>query len=560
MSRLSLATCQQTGTALPSYLAGTISGGAPVTHPAGIGLVHLGPGAFFRGHQAWYTHQAMQLAGGDWRICAVSLRSSDVFEALAPQDGLYTLATMEQQTDYELIGAIAEVLVAPKHYEQVLARMTAPTTHIISMTITEKGYCLTAAGVLDRTLPSIVADVAALRQALSQGDIASARCVSAPGLLLQAVWLRLNAGTKLPVLLSCDNLTDNGHKLKAAIRALAAEVLAIAGSVAAGADLAGVTYSANTPASRKALEAALSQLICPCSMVDSITPATDDALRDAVKAATGLADAWPIKREAFVQWVIEDVIPEPKPAWAQAGVTFTNDVAAFEKAKLRLLNAPHSTMAYLGCLLGVDTVLAAMQHPLLCRVASDLVQQELLPFIAPIQGMDLRAYSSAIFQRFLNPSVRHLLAQIAWDGSQKLPMRLLPALAEHSAAGRRAPLLCLAVASWLQFIRLRASQQPDVPFVDPLAGELLAIAAQCNGDAAHDLPLWLNHPVLAANLPLDKAPLDKAPLDNSLLNNSLLDNSELVQQLSAAYQCVSSVSQGVPALEAALTAYLQHAG
>lgn len=550
MSRLSLATCQQTGTALPSYLAGTISGGAPVTHPAGIGLVHLGPGAFFRGHQAWYTHQAMQLAGGDWRICAVSLRSSDVFEAIAPQDGLYTLATMEQQTDYELIGAIAEVLVAPKHYEQVLARMTAPTTHIISMTITEKGYCLTAAGVLDRTLSSIVADVAALRQALSQGDIASARCVSAPGLLLQAVWLRLDAGTKLPVLLSCDNLTDNGHKLKAAIRALAAEVLATAGSVAAGTDLADVTDSANTPVSRKALEAALSQLICPCSMVDSITPATDDALRDAVNAATGLADAWPIKREAFVQWVIEDVIPEPKPAWAQAGVTFTNDVAAFEKAKLRLLNAPHSTMAYLGCLLGVDTVLAAMQHPLLRRVASDLVQQELLPFIAPIQGMDLSAYSAAIFQRFLNPSVRHLLAQIAWDGSQKLPMRLLPALAEHSAAGRRAPLLCLAVASWLQFIRLRASQQPDVPFVDPLAGELLAIAAQCSGDAAHDLPLWLNHPVLAANLPLDKGPLD----------NSLLINSELAQQLNAAYQCVASVSQGVPALEAALTAYLQHAG
>jgi len=539
MSRLSLATCQQTGTALPSYLAGTISGGAPVTHPAGIGLVHLGPGAFFRGHQAWYTHQAMQLAGGDWRICAVSLRSSDVFEALTPQDGLYTLATMEQQTDYELIGAIAEVLVAPKHYEQVLARMTAPTTHIISMTITEKGYCLTAAGVLDRTLPSIVADVAALRQALSQGDIASARCVSAPGLLLQAVWLRLDAGTKLPVLLSCDNLTDNGHKLKAAIRALAAEVLAAAGTVADAADLAAGADSANTPASRKALEAALSQLICPCSMVDSITPATDDALRDAVKAATGLADAWPIKREAFVQWVIEDVIPEPKPAWAQAAVTFTNDVAAFEKAKLRLLNAPHSTMAYLGCLLGVDTVLAAMQHPLLCRVASDLVQQELLPFIAPIQGMDLRAYSAAIFQRFLNPSVRHLLAQIAWDGSQKLPMRLLPALAEHAEAGRSAPLLCLAVASWLQFIRLRASQQPAVPFVDPLAGELLTIAAQCNGDAAHDLELWLNHPVLAANLPLD--------------------NSELVQQLSAAYQCVSSVSQGIPALEAALTAYLQHA-
>lgn len=523
MSRLSLATCQQTGTALPSYLAKPLLGGAPVTNSAGIGLVHLGPGAFFRGHQAWYTHKAMQLAGGDWRICAVSLRSSDVYDALMPQDGLYTLAKMEQQTDYELIGAIAEVLVAPKHYPQVLARLTAATTHIISMTITEKGYCLTAAGVLDRTLPSIEADVVALRQALSEGDLASARCVSAPGLLLQAVWLRHEAGTKLPVLLSCDNLTDNGHKLKAAIRALAAEVLS--------------SHHVGAAVPRKALDAALSPLICPCSMVDSITPATDDALRDAVKAATGLEDAWPIKREAFVQWVIEDVIPEPKPAWAQAGVTFTNDVAAFEKAKLRLLNAPHSTMAYVGSLLGLDTVLDAMQQPELSQVATQLVQRELLPFIAPIQGMDLAAYSNAIFQRFLNPSVRHLLAQIAWDGSQKLPMRLLPALAEHTEAGRSAPLLCLAVASWLQFIRLRASQQPAVALVDPLAGELLALATQCNGDAAHDLALWLSHPVLAANLPRD--------------------NAALSQQLALAYQCAGIFSQGPIALKTALARYLQ---
>ncbi|WP_337841388.1 mannitol dehydrogenase family protein [Rheinheimera sp.] len=458
MSRLSRTTAQDL---LPAYLQ---------NKTPGIGLVHLGPGAFFRGHQAWYSHRALLLAGGDWRICAVSMRSSDVAAALQPQDGLYYLAAMEQQTELELVGSIAEVLVAPNQYGQVLARLTAKQCRYVTLTITEKGYCLNGRGELDLTLPVVAADLA-LAEVQPDGAV---RAESAIGLLVQALFLRYQANLPLLTLMSCDNLTDNGHKLKAAVQAFAANALAYR-------EQAGFI-------------AALQQLICPCSMVDSITPATDDALRELVQQQTGFTDAWPVKREAFVQWVVEDVLPAEQPAWREAGVIFTPDVTAFEKAKLRLLNAPHSTLAYLGSLLGLETVLDAMAHPQLAALVKQLVQQEILPSVPELKGLDLAQYSAAIFQRFLNPSVRHLLAQIAWDGSQKLPMRLIPVILDNVQAGRPVRLLAVAIASWLQFIRRRAMQQhlaEPVPLVDPLASQLLAIAGQCSGKAATDLPLWL---------------------------------------------------------------------
>jgi len=181
--------------------------------------------------------------------------------------------------------------------------------------------------------------------------------------------------------------------------------------------------------------------------------------------------------------------------WQQAGVIFTPDVSAFEAAKLRLLNAPHSMMAYLGCLLGVETVFDAMQQPALVQLLQTLVAREILPQVPAVAGLDLAAYSAAIFQRFRNPQVRHLLAQIAWDGSQKLPMRLLPALQQNLKQQQSVQLLALAIACWLQFLRLRHSQaagQAGQPLlVDPLAPLLLATAAQCSGNASTDVALWL---------------------------------------------------------------------
>lgn len=473
MNRLSLATVPVK--LQPAYLAPAAVGGV---RPA-IGIVHLGPGAFFRGHQAWYTEQALRLsyaAGntGNWSICAVSMRSADVAQALNPQDGLYVLAQMEQQTELSVIGAIREVLQAPTQYNEVLSRLLSRDCQLVTMTITEKGYGLGASGTLDLQNADIAAD-------LQLADVWQ-QARSAVALLTVAQYLRFRQGLPLLVLFSCDNLTDNGHKLKAAIRSFAAHCQLFAND----ADFL----------------LALTELVCPCSMVDSITPATDDALRQLVATELDISDAWPVKREAFCQWVIEDVLPpslqQLRQYWQQAGVIFTPDVSAFEAAKLRLLNAPHSMMAYLGCLLDVETVFDAMQQPALVELLQTLVAREILPQVPAVAGFDLAAYSAAIFQRFRNPQVRHLLAQIAWDGSQKLPMRLLPALQQNLKRQQPVQLLALAIACWLQFLRLRHAQaaraagQAGQPLlVDPLAPLLLATAAQCSGNSSTDVALWL---------------------------------------------------------------------
>lgn len=494
MKRLDL---QSAGALLPAYL--TAHGDNPQ-----IGIVHLGPGAFFRAHQAFYTDAAMAKAGGNWRICAVSMRSKDVAAALNPQNGLYALAQMELDTHLSLIGSIAEVLVAPLDYAKVQARLTAASCKYVTMTITEKGYCLNSRGELDLTHADIVADL--------QLPDALAQATSAIGLLTQALWLRHQAGLPLLTLMSCDNLTDNGHRLKAAV----------------------CSFAANAPFFAKDVDflQQLTQLICPCSMVDSITPATDDALRELVTTRLGLQDAWPVKREAFCQWVVEDILPADQPAWREVGVIFTKDVTAFEKAKLRLLNAPHSTLAYLGSLLRIETVFDAMAHPQLRQLLRELVETEILPAVPLVDGLDLHHYSEAIFRRFDNPSVRHLLAQIAWDGSQKLQMRLLPVIRENLAAGRSVQLLALAIASWLQFIRLRAAQAAELgaqapALVDPLAPLLLATAAQCTGDAHIDVPLWL-------------------ALDG-IFSADLVTNTVFFSALWLAYQQLSPILAGVPA-------------
>ncbi|OCW96348.1 mannitol dehydrogenase family protein [Alishewanella sp. HH-ZS] len=420
----------------------------------GIGIVHLGPGAFFRGHQAYYTDLALQ-HGGDWAISAVSMRSPDVSQALTPQDGLYTLAVLDSDTRYQVIGSVQEVLIASEQYQSVLARLSDAATRYVTLTITEKGYCLNAQGELDLQHPQI-------QQDLSGGQPA----VTAIGLLVAALAARYAKNVAPFCVLSCDNLTDNGHKLRRALICFAAQ---------------------KAPALANWLE---QQLISPCTMVDSITPATDAALRAQVAGVLGVNDNWPIKREAFVQWVIEDILPAERPAWQQAGVIYAADVSAFEKAKLRLLNAPHSTLAYIGYLLGYETVYDAMQDKTLLNLLQQMVQQEIMPsFTAPAE-LDIQQYSQAIFARFENPAIRHLLAQIAWDGSQKMPMRILPVIRDNLAAGRSISKLSFCLAAWFLFIRRRLAE--GQPLVDPLASSLTAAASVCSGNAAHDVAQFLS--------------------------------------------------------------------
>ncbi|MCR6687641.1 mannitol dehydrogenase family protein [Pseudoxanthomonas sp.] len=413
-----------------------------------IGIVHFGPGAFHRAHQAVYLDDLLA-HDPDWAISAVSLHSAGVRDALRPQDGLYALELLGARADggssLRAIGSIREVLCAPQEREAVLARLADPQVRLVTLTITEKGYCLSADGI-DAGHPDIVHDLAAPRTP-----------VSAVGWLVEGLRLRRERSLAAYTVLSCDNLADNGGRLRCAVLDYARRL---------------------DPALAAWIEA---ETGFPRSMVDSITPATDDAVRARVAAALGVADAWPVQREPYTQWVVEDDFRHGRPPLERVGVVVGADIAGYDRAKLRLLNAPHSALAYLGSLLELETVAAAMAEPVLAGFVERLMRQDIVPSLQALPGFDPQAYVDAILARFRNPAIRHLLAQIAWDGSQKIPVRLLGTIAEALAAGRPVARLCLPVAGWLRFVVRQA--QAGIAIVDPLAEALARTGAACTGDA-----------------------------------------------------------------------------
>jgi fructuronate reductase len=402
------------------------------------GVVHFGPGAFHRAHQA-AAFDTLLAQDPRWGITGVSLNSRGVADALAPQDGLYTLALLDAQTAFRVIGSIGRVLTRDDP-AAILGALAHADTRIVSSTVTEKGYCLGADGTLDFAHPAIRADLAA---ASSAGWVPG----SFTGWLVHGLRARRLAGLPGVTVLSCDNLTDNGRKLEAATIALAEAIDPETARWIAG------------------------EVRFPNAMVDSITPATDDALRTRVAAATGFEDAWPIQREAFTQWVIEDRFAGERPALDAAGVTFASEVRPFEAAKLRLLNGPHSALAYIGLGRGLETVADAMADRDLAQFVEQLMREDIAPSVAAPAGLDLSDYISAVLARFANPAIRHLLAQIAWDGSQKLPYRLLDTIRDARAAGRPIERLALPIAAWLRFLAKAARSGGTV--TDPLAGVLL---------------------------------------------------------------------------------------
>jgi fructuronate reductase len=224
-------------------------------------------------------------------------------------------------------------------------------------------------------------------------------------------------------------------------------------------------------------------------MVDSIVPATDDGVRARVAGALGVEDRWPVQREAFAQWVIEDRFCNDVPDWARIGVTLTDDVAGYESAKLRLLNGAHSTLAYMGLAAGHASVAEAMADANLAAFVRTLMQEDIRPAVRVPRGFDIDAYIDAVLARFRNPAMRHALAQIAWDGSQKLPFRLLGTLRDALAARRPVERLCRPLAAWMHFVCSTA--RGDRRITDPLAERLLVIGDACTGDAGADVARFL---------------------------------------------------------------------
>jgi len=460
MNRLDLATVEQlpSGIARPAY----------DVRDVGIGIVHLGIGAFHRAHQAVYTDDALGQAGGRWGICGVSLRSAGVRNRMAPQNGLYT--SIEKSAEgirRRIVGSVREVLFYGEERAEVLRRLAAAETRVISLTVTEKGYCHEpATGRLDAQHPDIVHDLASL---------AAPRSVV--GLLVAAFAERRRThGTPLSVV-CCDNLTQNGGF--------------VCGLVVSFANL---------------VDPALAQWISreiafPSTMVDRIVPATTARDIEDNDAALGLHDEAPVVHEPFIQWVIEDRFAAGRPAWEAGGALLVPEVGAYEAMKLRLLNASHSAFAYLGFLAGYEYIYDVAAQPDFIAYMRRLTADEVSPALVAPPGVDLVAYRDTLVRRFANPALPHRTQQIAMDGSQKLPQRILATVRDNLAAGRPVDLLALAVAGWMRYVYGEDEQGRRIDVSDPLAGTFASLAAAHRGDPdAFARSLFAIHPIFDEDL------------------------------------------------------------
>ncbi|AZN96796.1 mannitol dehydrogenase family protein [Mesorhizobium sp. M9A.F.Ca.ET.002.03.1.2] len=404
------------------------------------GIAHLGVGAFHRAHQAAYIDDCLAAGETDWGIVGVSLRSGDTRDALAPQDGLYTLAVRESGSEsLRVVGSILSMLVAPEDPGAVLAALTDPRTRIVTLTITEKAYLRAAGGGLDKTHPDIVHDLANPQMPRT-----------AHGFLAESLARRHAAGIQPFTVLCCDNLPANGatlHRLLVEFAALRNPDLArhIADEVA-----------------------------FPSSMVDRIVPATIDADRARIAGQLGVEDAWPVMTEPFCQWVVEDDFPAGRPAWEKFGVTMVGDVGPFEDMKLRLLNGSHSAIAYLGLLSGHETVDRAFADPAI-RQFVDGLWAEAIPTLPQDAGLDTADYTAQLAKRYSNTALAHRTAQIANDGSQKLPQRIVASAIECVEAGAAPEHLMLVVAAWIAACEARGEALPEHHFTDPLDSALAAL-------------------------------------------------------------------------------------
>ena len=431
--RLSNATAANLPAAIPHYDRARVT----------PGIVHLGVGAFHRAHQAAYVDACLADDEADWGIVGVSLRSPDTRDALAPQDGLYTLAIRDSAGEQlQVIGSIQSLLVALEDPGAVLAALADPRIRIVTLTITEKAYLRAADGALDANHPDIAHDLA------NPGSPKTAH-----GFLAEALARRRAAGTPPFTVLCCDNLPANGatlHRLMVAFARLRDAELA-----------------------RHIAE----EVAFPSSMVDRIVPATTDADRMRIAGELGVEDAWPVMTEPFRQWVIEDRFPAGRPAWEKFGVTMVEDVRPFEDMKLRLLNGAHSGIAYLGLLSGHATVDRAFADPAI-RQFVDGLWAEAIPTLPQHAGLDTSAYTAELAGRFSNTALAHRTAQIANDGSQKLPQRIIASALECLEAGTELVHLTLVVAAWIAACAARGKALPEDHFTDPLDAALTPLLSR----------------------------------------------------------------------------------
>ena len=429
MTRLSAATLASLGpsVAVPGYDRSSVR----------TGIVHLGVGAFHRSHQAMYLDRLMNQGQAlDWGICGVGVLPGDrrMAEVMAEQDCLYTLVTKhpDGHSEARVIGSITEYLLAPDDPEAVVEKMAAASTRIVSLTVTEGGYNVSAVtGAFDADAPAVRADLAP-----------GAQPASTFGLVVEALARRRERGVPPFTVLSCDNIQHNGDVARRSFASFAA---------------------LRDPALGEWVAA---EVPFPNGMVDRITPATTDDDRAEVAEAFGVDDAWPVVCEPFVQWVLEDRFALGRPPLADVGVQLVDDVEPYERMKLRLLNASHQSLCYFGRLLGYRLAHDAAQDPLLRDLLLGYMAEEGTPTLHPVPGIDLAAYRQAVVDRCSNAGIRDTIARLAFDGSERLPKWLLPAVRDDLAAGRDVHRSAAVVAAWCRYCEGVDEQGEPIDVVD----------------------------------------------------------------------------------------------
>lgn len=420
------------------------------------GIVHLGVGAFHRAHQAMITEDAMAATGETaWGITGVSQRSRGVVDQLLPQDNLYSVVRRSPQLeDARVVGSLTGMLFARDEQTEVLTALRSPATRIVSLTVTEKGYNLAPDGALALDSGAVASDVAALR---SRASFAVEPLRTAVGLVAAAIMDR--AVTGLPVtVLSCDNLPSNGALLAAAVRSML--------------EAAGSRWT------RDALDFAENNVSFPSTVVDRMVPVVDEPRRAAIADLIGLRDEAGVLAEPFWQWVMQDDFAAGRPAWHEVGATFADDVEPYELLKLRVLNATHSQLAYLGALNGFATIAETVQQPAFAAIARRLIHDEAIPALTLPDGVDAHAYGEQVMERFGNAALGHQTMQVAMDGSQKLPLRLLTTAQSALDRGESPVGAAVAYAAWMVFVARGVDRSGTaLELSDPRADALRAAAA-----------------------------------------------------------------------------------
>ena len=420
-------------------------------------IVHIGVGGFHRSHQAFYLDELLNAGLADWAICGMGVKSEDekIHKTIKEQDYLYTLIVKHSDGSIHprVIGSIVDYIFVPENKRAAIGKLADPQTKIVSLTITEGGYNFDQNGNFIFENPDV------------QWDIEHP---DAPktifGLLVAALRLRKERNIPAFTVLSCDNIQHNGDVTRKMLLSF-------------------------TDVVDKALsEWIKANVRFPNSMVDRITPVTTQSDIELLNEKYGIEDAWPVTCEPFTQWALEDHFPNSRPVWEQAGVQFVQEIELYEKVKIRLLNAGHSFLGFIGSLAGYETIDEAVGEALIQKSLRAFMDEEVTPILGEVKGIDLDDYKACLIRRFSNPNIRDRLVRICSDSSAKLPKFLIPTIQEQLQNNGQIKYGATILAAWCHALELYAEGRYNYPLRDDMLDELVQAAIRTTQNGAPDFP------------------------------------------------------------------------